>query len=753
MKRAIIQWILLLAALPMTAMGAAAQQAESAAPPAQTGAKPRDEKNGTGIVPQGVKLEPGMPAPAAPKKYEFPRSATKTLENGLRVFVVTEHSEPAVAARLVILSAGSIEDPKDFPGVAEMTANMLTQGTAKRSAKDIADTIDFIGGTLNAAAGKDSTTVTLDVVKKDLSIGLDLMADVVLHPAFSAEELDRQRQQLLSNMTVQYSDPQYLASVIFARAVYGGSPYGWPGEGTPDTAKKLQRDELAKFHTANYEPNQALLAFAGDITTEEAISAAEKYFGAWPKGNATAAVSVLPGQIAGRHIWLVDKPDAVQTQIRLGRIAIRRADADYIPLQVANRIFGGGYNSRLNTEVRINKGLTYGAFSSVAAHRYTGSISVGTYTRTEKTLEATKLAVDLIAKMYSGDQTKGELDFARDYLAGVYPIQTETAEQVAERVLTAAAFELPAGYNSTYPDRVRGVTLEQVKAMGQRYFTANDLDIVLVGNVSAFREEMKKAFPDAQFVDIPFEQIDLLAPGLKKAKGASASATPESIEEGKKVLLAAANAAGGESIERVKGIVMTETGKRITAGGTEDVQVKWTVEYPDHSHGEVTLGTQHIVQGCDGKTAWLQLPDRIVDVSPVIGEFERGISLFGGGWGVYRRVLAGELGGHTIGEEVIDGMKTVGVALQPVFGELKLYFDPVTHMLVAARYFSQGPQGPMESEQRWSDYRTVGGMQYAYHTVVYRDGSKFVESGIEQVEVNPKVEEAMFVKPEPAPAK
>jgi zinc protease len=263
----------------------------------------------------------------------------------------------------VILTAGAIKDPEGTPGVAQMTANLLTQGTEKRSAKDIAEGIDFVGGSLSALAGKDATTVTLDVVKKDLNGGLDLMSDVVLHPAFRVEELDRHRQQLLSGLTLQYSDPRYLASMVFNRVVYGASPYGWPEEGTPETVKKLQRGELAKFHDANYAPNQTLLAFAGDITPEEAFAAAEKYFGTWAKLDVAADVPLPSAPAAGLHIWLIDKPDAVQTQIRVGKLGIRRGDPDYIPVEVTNRIFGGGYNSRLNTEVRIKKGLTYGANS------------------------------------------------------------------------------------------------------------------------------------------------------------------------------------------------------------------------------------------------------------------------------------------------------------------------------------------------------------------------------------------------------
>ncbi len=498
-----------------------------------TSAQSAANKNGTGVVPSGVKLTAQMPAAGAPREFLFPKAATKTLPNGLRIFVVKDSAEPAIAVRLVIQTAGSVKDPAAMPGVAEMTANMLTQGTAKRSAQEIAEAIDFVGGSLGASAGKDSTAVTLDVVKKDLDTGLDLMADVVLHPAFKGDELERQRQQLLSNLTVQYSDPEYLASVVFGRVVYGSSPYGWPQEGTPQTAMKLMPADLSKFHDANYAPNQTLMAFAGEIAPETAFAAAERYFGAWPKIDVAAAMPQAPTPISGQHIWLIDKSDAVQTQIRVGNLGIRRNDANYIPVAVMNRIFGGGYNSRLNTEVRVKSGLTYGAYSSFNPHRYAGSFGVGTFTRTEATVQATKLVVDLLTKMSTGELMPAELDFARDYLAGVYPIQSETAEQVADRIVTVAEFDLPADYNDTYPDRIRSVTPEQVGQVARRYLQTKDLDIVLAGNVNAFRDALKKEFPNAEYTEIPFDQVDVLAADLRKPKDAARAVAPGAFDKSK----------------------------------------------------------------------------------------------------------------------------------------------------------------------------------------------------------------------------
>jgi zinc protease len=753
MKRfAMRQWLIFCTLVALTGAAVSAQQ--TATPPAEKQpAAQQDQKNGTGVVPPGVKLVPQMPGAGAPKLFHFPSAATKTLANGLRVFVISDRREPSVVARLIILSAGGIDDPAGTPGVAQMTANLLTQGTERRSAQEIADAIDFVGGQLTAQAGKDATTITLDVVKKDLNLGLDLMSDVVLHPAFKPEELDRRREQLLSSLTVQYSNPDYLASLAFNHVVYSGSPYGWPIEGTPDTVKKLKSEELSKFHDAHYVPNQAFLAFAGDITPEEAFAVAEKYFGGWPKIDLPAATPAVPAPISGQHIWLIDKPDAVQTQIRVGKLGVRRADPELIPLQVTNRIFGGGYNSRLNTEVRVKKGLTYGAFSSFTPRRFAGVFTAGTFTRTAATVEATRLVVDLMSKMSTGDIAPKELDFARDYLAGVYPIETETAEQVADRVLTAAAFELPTDYNSTYPERVRSVSATEAKAIAQRYFATKDLDIVLVGNVTQFRDQLKKEFPGAQFTEIPADQLDATRPDLRKPAQTSAATTPESLARGKEILLAGAKAAGGDALTSVKGLAMNESGSMFNQGNEAPIKVSWLVSYPDRSHGQVDFQGQTIMQVCDGKSAWLQFPDKVVDASRFLAEFERGIAMFGGGWGAYERVLDDKLAGRFIGEEEIDGKKAEGVQLEAPFNSVKLYFDPNTHLLAAAHYQSEGQHGMVDNDQRWGDYRTVEGKQFAYTTTIYRDGAKFLESHIEEVNLNPKIDESLFTKPEAPAAK
>jgi zinc protease len=722
-------------------------QAASAAP-APTPAKAEAQKGGSGQVPAGVKLESKMPPAAAAHAFHLPKAASKTLPNGLRVFVVSDHREPAVAVKLVITSAGSVNDPAGLTGLAVMTANLLTQGTEKRSAQQIANEIDFVGGTLAAAAEKDATGVSLAITKNNLKTGMDLMADVVLHPTFQQDEIDRQRQQLLSGLQVQSADPDYLATAVFDRVVYPGSPYGLPSDGTVETATKFDRDSIVKFHAGSYAPNEALIAFAGDITPEAAFELATRYFGGWEKKEVAHTARQAPAAGAGVHIWVVDKPDAVQTQIRIGRLGIRRADPNYIPLLVANRILGGGYNSRLNTEVRINKGLTYGANSSFHSMKYTGSFDAGTYTRTEATVEATKLMVELMTKMAAEGGTPAEMDFARDYLAGVYPIQSETATAVANRVLEVAIYDLPADYADTYPDRIRAVNIEKVKEVCAQYFGATDLDMVLVGNAKQFRDGLKSAFPAAKWDEIAYERLDLLAPDLQKPKeAAAAEATPEASKRGDEIVKAAAEAAGGAALQSVEDVQITSAGTAHAPQGDFPIEVKYTIVFPDRMRSEAKLPFGLMVQGFDGKSGWASTPQGLMDLPPeYAGESQRAAAL-SGGWGLYKLALAGKLQTQYLGEEDWDGKKDAVVQWNAQAGPVKLYFDPDTHLLAGAHFKAVSPQGTSETDQHWSDFRDVQGRKFPYANVIFRNGTKFSETKVQNVAVNSKPDAALFSKP------
>jgi hypothetical protein len=250
-----------------------------------------------------------------------------------------------------------------------------------------------------------------------------------------------------------------------------------------------------------------------------------------------------------------------------------------------------------------------------------------------------------------------------------------------------------------------------------------------------------------RFYAIPFLAASLAALIAIPLAAQSATPAPDSAKRGNELLLAAANAAGGEKLRSIKTLGINESGKLNYPQGESALKVKWMVSYPDRSHGDVTVAGQKIVQVCDGTSSWLQFAQGTRDTTAVISEFKRGISLFGGGWGIYQQVLAGKLTGEFIGETEIDGKKTLGVSVDGPFGPLKLYFYPDTHLLAAARFQSAGANGPTDNEQRWSDYRPEGGALFAYSTVTFRDSTKFFESTVQDVQLNPAIDESLFAKP------
>jgi zinc protease len=733
-------------ALASIAIGAIQIPAAAQTPPPQTSTPPA---NAAQLVAQMPGAEPAKP-------YHFPPVAMKTLANGLRVYVVTSSAEPAIGIQLLLTSAGSVNDPQGKTGVASMTASLLTQGTAKRTAQQIAESIDFVGGSLGASAANDGTIITSTAVKRDFDLAMDLVSDVALHAKFEDSEIGRQKQQLLSNLRVNYDDADYLASAVFERAVYGQHPYGLPSEGTPISVQALSREDVVQFHDAYYAPGTALLALSGDISPEAAFAAAEKYFGAWSTKPTPAPVHAAAGVPSGMHIIVVNKPDTVQTQIRVGKPGVRRSDPEFIPLYVADRIFGGSYNSRLNTEVRIKKGLTYGANSVFDARVEGGSVLASTFTRTETTVAAVRLVVDQIKSMASGNLKPDELTLARDYLVGVYPIQTETPDEVASRVLTVAHYGLPANYNETYQNRISAVTLPQANTVAAKYFQPAPLEIVVAGNAAAFRDALKKEFPEASYEEFTPAEMDLLLPAMHRAPEVVPAPTPETLAQGKAEIADAMQAAGGPAIGKIQSLEYSGVGIQASPQGDLPIQINLHIAYPSHYRLDTVVNLPGfaggaLIVGFDGKTGWTSSPQGAQEIPAAqFGEFIRRL-LFTGGLGLYQAAQAGTVQVQAIGQRDFQGVKTDAVAVVSGSVHAVIYLDPATHLAVGARYPQDTPQGAVETIEIWGDYREVEGVKFPCRGVTLRNGQKFSEYTVQEIKINTNPDPAMFVKPPAKP--
>ena len=439
---------------------------------------------------------PPRPLPSRP--VSFPPYELRTLPNGMQVIVVMHHEQPEVTMRLIV-RAGGAYDPPGKGGTASLVAALLNQGTATRSANEIADAIDSIGGALDTSAGSDVTSATVLVMKDSFDVGMNMLADVIRHPAFSPEEIERQRTQTIQNLGVSLEDPDFIGRAVLSRLIYGFHPYGFPDSGMPETIAKITRDDLREFHRRYFAPNNSILAIVGDVTADEAMAAAGRVFGDWPR-QAVQPPPLPDPPRPTRRIVVIDKPDSVQTAVRVGQLGIPRKSADYMSMDQAVRILGGEGSNRLFRVLRSERGLTYSASADLNPMLLAGDITAETDTRTEAT----------------GDRIgDGELSGAQAYMTGSFPLTIETPGAIARQVVNVVFYDLSLDELRTYRQRANAVTPDDVLRVARLYVQPDRLSMVMVGDAAKFKDQLGKAgFGNYEL--IPLSALDLSAADLKK---------------------------------------------------------------------------------------------------------------------------------------------------------------------------------------------------------------------------------------------
>ena len=421
----------------------------------------------------------------------LPPISEKVLINGLKVIAVEHHELPVVSFRIMI-KAGSAQDPIGKAGMGELTADLLLKGTKSRGATDIAEEIDFVGGNLRASSSWDASYITCNVLKKHFDAGLDLFSDVTLNPLFQKSEIDRQRKRAVSSYIDSKDDLGSVASEHFIRILFGEHPFGYESNGTDVTLNNITRKDLLDFYKNYYAPNNSVLVISGDITPDDAFAAAEKSFGAWQKKYIEFPETVSPQPLQGYNIVVVNKSDATQSQIRMGHLGIMRSNEDYFQVTVMNYILGGGgFSSRLMKIIRSEKGLTYGISSSFSARKMQGPFTIGTFTKNESVGEAVKEIINQMKIFLQKKATAEELNDAKSYLNGSYPMNFETPDQFASQLLNVELYDLGADYISKYRETVQAVTLKQIQEAAQKYLDPENMVIVVVGNKDEVLEQIQ----------------------------------------------------------------------------------------------------------------------------------------------------------------------------------------------------------------------------------------------------------------------
>jgi zinc protease len=460
------------------------------------------------------------PKPLPAKDVTFPAFAMRTLPNGLQVVAVSHHEQPAVSLRMLV-RAGSAQDPKGKPGIANLVASLLDQGTTSRSAGEIAEAIDTIGGGLGAGAGTDLSFVSVVVMRDSFAFGLELLGDIVRHPAFAPDEIARQREQLLSSMRVSYEDPDFVADAVIDRLIWGFHPYGMPRTGTPESMAGITREDLVAFHQTWFAPNSTILAVVGDVSADDAFKEAERTFGSWPRRDLPAATPQEP-PAPTRRVVVVDRPDAVQTEIRIGNVAIPRKHDDYVALDLAVRVLGGEGANRLQRVLRSERGLTYAASADAQALKFGGAIVAETDTRSEATGEALRLAVDEVWRLQRERVHPLELADAQAYLTGTFPLTIETPGAIATQVLNILFYDLDVKELATLDERVNAITVDDIQRVARAYLHPSRLSVVLVGDAKTIVPQIESVgFKDVEVISI--QDLDLGTADFRRASRADAA--------------------------------------------------------------------------------------------------------------------------------------------------------------------------------------------------------------------------------------
>ncbi len=464
----------------------------------------------------GISAQETPPEPSAPKSVSVPAVKEKKLPNGLTVAVVERKNVPLVTVQLLVKSGASSEEISKA-GLANLTASMLTKGTKTRSATQIAEQMEFLGGSIETGAGWNNSLVTITVTSDKLDQAMAIMADVVLNPAFDQKELDLLKSQALDGLTYNLKQPGFLANYVASKYSFDEHPAG----GTQESLRQLTRNDIVGFHRNNFGPENGVLILTGDITAAKADAIAQRFFGKWngsAKAGRYASIAPPPAETELlKRLLVIDLPNSGQASVNYSkklRGIPRSQEAYYYPSSVLNSLLGGGYSSRLNQEIRIKRGLSYGAGSSFSWRIVSANFGTRTQTKNESAPEVTELVLAEIKRLKDGSISDVELTPRKSVLTGSFGRNLETTGGLAAAVADLYTFWIPTNTLNSYVQNVTAVTDAQI-----RNFAAANLlggDIIIVGDYAVFKDDLSKRFPNMKVDVIKADELDLSKENMRK---------------------------------------------------------------------------------------------------------------------------------------------------------------------------------------------------------------------------------------------
>ncbi len=662
-----------------------------------------------------------LPEATPAKSIQIGDYESFTLKNGLQVFVVENHKLPRVTLSLVFNHKPVVE--KDQTGYVDMVGTMLRRGTATRTKEQIDEEIDFIGGSLGASA----TSVFASSLTKHQDKLLDLMTDILLNPVFPEEELAKIKTQTISGLAANKEDANSISSNVTTALVYGKNhPYGELT--TEETVENITVESIKNYYGTYFKPNIAYLAIVGDINVKSAKKLVKKYFSKWEKGDMPNPSFEMPKAPEKTFVALVDKPSAVQSVIDITYpVQLKPGTPDVIKARVLNQILGGGSSARLFTNLREDKGFTYGAYSSLSSDKLVGSFSASASVRNEVTDSAFNEFILELNTIKTEDVTEEEINLAKSSIAGSFARSLERPQTVARFAIDAARYNLPEGYYANYLKNVQAVTIADVKATAQKYIHPDKAYFTVVGKAADIKESLA-AFGEVKYFDnygneytpsdSPQLPADLtaekvIADYIKAIGGKEAILAIKSVKivseaeiQGQKLSITTYNVSPNKSLTSV------------VMGGMMEVQK------------QVFDGTNYVeyLQGNKAPADENKAKDAMIEASliPELNYVQNGVKL-----SLLTIEKVGEEYAYAVDVTYPSGKKTIH------------YFDTKSGFKVRVTNFVPTPQGKMAQNIGYQNYSEENGVQIP-HLVIIPMGAMKLEANVTSVEINGTIDEAIF---------
>ena len=434
----------------------------------------------------------GRPVPLPPRPYQFPRFERRRLANGMQVVVAPVRKLP-VATAIALIDAGATCGWRGREGLAQLTAHLLLEGTLKSDGVELVERFERLGTSVEATTDWDGTTVALTALKEQLGPAIKLLGEVLCAPSFPLREVERLKGERLAELLKLRAEPRGLADEMFTKILYDpNSRYARPEGGGEDSVPAITREDVQLFYQRRYRPGSVTLILAGDISPDEAERLATETFGEWSGDAAGPCTTTDAPARTTRALHIVSKPDAKQSELRIGNVGLPRKHPDYYSAVVMNAVLGGLFSSRINLNLREKHGYTYGAFSHIDWRRQAGPFVVSTAVQSEVTAPAAKEALGEIDRIRLDRISGDELSLATSYLDGVFPIRYETTDAIAGALATLVQYDLPDNFYDTYREHVRAVTTDDVLRAAQKHLRPEALQMLAVGDPESIQKPLEQ---------------------------------------------------------------------------------------------------------------------------------------------------------------------------------------------------------------------------------------------------------------------